>query len=79
MACRIKVGLNSGKKATRSGFAGRILSRLLAYNSLGTRLLKSITMLSGDSATVSKPLGVMAEPRNVFPEDALYKRMQLLR
>jgi len=79
MARQLKVGLNSGKKATGPGLAGRVLSRLQAYNGLGARVLKSVVMLSADSATVSTTLGVKAEPRNVFPEDALYKRMQLLR
>lgn len=83
MARHIKVGLNSGKKAARSGLAGRVLSRLPAYNGLGARVLASMAMLSADSVTVSTSacatLGVKAEPRNVFPEDALYKRMQMLR
>jgi hypothetical protein len=46
---------------------------------LGARVLTSMVMLSANSATVSATLGVKAEPRNVFPEDALYKRMQMLR
>ena len=79
MARQIKVGLNSEIKAARSGLAGRVLSRLLAYNGLGARVLTSMVMLSANSATVSTTIGVKAEPRNVFPEDALYKRMQLLR
>ena len=79
MARQIKVGLNSGKKPTRSDLMGRVLSRLLAYNGLGARVLTSVVMLSADSVTVSTTLGVKAEPRNVFPEDALYKRMQMLR
>ena len=79
MARQIKVGLNSEIKAARSGLAGRVLSRLLAYNGLGARVLTSMVMLSANSATVSTTIGVKAEPRNVFPEDALYKRMQMLR
>lgn len=79
MARQIKVGLNSGKKATRSGLAGRVLSRLLAYNRLGARILTSVVMISADSTTVSPTLGVKSESRNVLPEDAMYKRMQMLR
>lgn len=79
MARHIKVGLNSGKKPARSGLAGKILSHLSAHSGLGARILTSMVMLSANSATVPTTLGVRAEHRNVFPEDALYKRMQMLR
>jgi hypothetical protein len=36
-------------------------------------------MHSANMATGSTTLGVKAEPRNVFYEDALLKRMQMLR
>ena len=79
MTRQIKVGFNSGKKATRSGLAGKVLSRLLAYNGLGARVFTSMARISADSTTVSPTSGIKVEPRNAFPEDALYKRMQMLR
>ena len=79
MARHIKVGLNSVKKTARSGLTGKILSHLSAHNGLGERILTSTVMFSANSAKVPTTLGVMVEHRNVFPEDALYKRMQILR
>jgi hypothetical protein len=79
MARQIKIGLNSGRKVAGSGFVGKVLSRILAYNGLGARLLTSIAMHSANMARGSTTLGVKAEPRNVFYEDALLKRMQMLR
>ena len=79
MARHIKVGLNSGKKQGRSGLTGKILSHLSAHTGLGARILTSMVMLSANSVPVPATLGVRVEHQNVVPEDALSKRMQILR
>jgi hypothetical protein len=79
MARQIEVGLNSGRKTAGSGIVGKVFSRVLTYNGPGARFLTSILMHSSDSSTRPALLQVKAEPRNVFLEDALLKRMQMLR
>ena len=79
MARHVKVGLNSGKKPARSDLVGKILSHLPAHNWLGARILRSIVLFSANPATAPTTLGVKVEDRNVFSEDVLYKRMQMLR
>ena len=79
MARQIKVELNSGNKVARLGFAGEVLSHILAYSGSGARFLTSMVMHSVGSSTTHESLQVKAEPMNIFPEDALFKRMQMLR
>ena len=84
MARQIKAELDSGRKVARSGLAGeilshKVLSHILAYSGSGARFLTSMVMHSAGSSTTLAPLQVKAEPKNVFPEDALFKRMQMLR
>jgi hypothetical protein len=79
MARQIRVELNSGRKVARSGLVGKVLSHTLAYNGPGARLLTSMVMHSAGSATTPALLQFKTEPRNVFPEDVLFNRMQMLR
>jgi hypothetical protein len=79
MARQIKVELDSGRKGARSGLAGEVLSHILAYSRSGARFLTSMVMHSVGASTTHESLQVKAEPKNVFPEDALFKRMQMLR
>jgi len=79
MARQIKAESDSGRKGARSGLAGEVLSHILAYSGSGARFLTSMVTHSAGSSTPLAPLQVKAEPKNVFPEDALFKRMQMLR
>ncbi len=79
MAQYLKIGLNSRRKPTRSGLVQDILLRVLSSNRFGAKILTSMLMLSENSVTVTTTAGVRVCARNVFPEDALLKRMQLLR
>jgi hypothetical protein len=79
MARQIKVELDSGRKGARSGLAGEVLSHILAYSGPGARFFTLMVMHSVGSSTTHESLQVKAEPMNIFPEDALFKRMQMLR